>query len=112
MIGALRFPAYGITQKLAEFRHLTRYRSSSEPHAVIDLDQIRMRTREAKVLLAAVLGVSRYAVSFSWLRCREYGDHRRRGVADRLGQHLNARKSASPFPSCNRSDGQGGGTTT
>src|SRR6516165_572363 len=104
MIGALRFPAYGITQKLAEFRHLIRYRISAEPHAVIDFDQIRMRTRSAKVLLAAVLGVSRYAVSFSWLRCREYGDHRRRGVAERLGQHRNARKRASPSPSCNRSD--------
>src|SRR6516162_686863 len=101
MIGALRFPAYGITQTLAEFRQLTRCRYL----AVIDFDQIADATRWAKVLLAAVLGVSRYAGSFSWLRCREYGAHRRRGVADRLGhQHLNARKRASSSPSCNRSD--------
>ena len=92
MIGALRFPAYGITQKLAEFRQLTRCRYL----AVIDFDQIADATRWAKVLLAAVLGVSRYAVSFPWLRCREYGAHRRRGVADRLGQHRNATKRASP----------------
>jgi hypothetical protein len=45
MIGALRFPAYGITQKLAELRHLTRCRSSAEPHAVIDFDQINAPRR-------------------------------------------------------------------
>jgi len=34
-------------------------------------------------LLAAVLGVSRYAASFPWLRFCDYGARRRRGVADR-----------------------------
>jgi hypothetical protein len=55
MIGALRFPAYGITQKLGEFRQLTRCRSSRR-----DFYQIAGPTEWAKVLLAAVLGESRY----------------------------------------------------
>jgi len=48
MIGALRFPAYGITQKLAEFRQLTRCRYL----AVIDFDQIAHATGWARVVLS------------------------------------------------------------
>jgi hypothetical protein len=64
-------------------------------------------------VLSGALGFSPYARSFVWLLCLyDYDAHRRRGVADRLFQHLNDRKRASPSPSaCNRSDSYRGGAT-
>src|SRR6516164_4928456 len=108
MIGALRFPAYGITQTLAEFRQLTRCRYL----AVIDFDQIADATGWARVVLSGALRVSPYGSSTARLLfLYDYDAHRRRGGADRPLQHLDVKTRASPSPSaCNRSDGHHRGT--
>ena len=114
MIGALRFPAYGITQKLAELRHLGRFRSSAEPHAVIDFDQITPATGWARVALSGALGLSPYASFFVWLLFRyDYRARRRRGGAEWSLQYLNVWKWASLSTSVrNWSDNYGGDATS
>ena len=78
------------------------------------LISIKLRTRRSGyiVVLSGALEVSPYAVFFvRLLFLYDYDAHHGRGVADRLLQHLNVWKHASPFPSWNCSDGYGGDAT-
>src|SRR5262245_28803057 len=82
--------------------------------AIIDFDQIADAAEWLELWCRGLLGFSPYASSFAWLLfLYDYHAHHRRGVADRLRQHLTIteRESASPS-TCNRSDSYGGDTTS
>ena len=98
MRGALLCPAYGTTQKLpAEVRQL-------RPPILISI-KLQARRGGLELCCRGLPGLSPYANFFVRLFFRyDYGAHRRRDVADQLTHHLNVRKRASQFPSCNRSD--------
>src|SRR5262249_10572166 len=83
-----------------------------EPHPIFYFDQISGAARGLELCCWGALGLSPYASPFVWFLFRyDCGAYRRRGVADRLTQHLNVRKRASQSPSCNRSDSYGRVTT-